>query len=387
MPPFARREFSGNAVPTTITGSIAAGDLTINIGLATGWPTGATGPFIVTIDQGLATEEKVEVASRAGLVLTVTPTGRGHDNTAAVGHGATAKIEHTVAARDLAEANQHAADVTLDNHTQYLNAGRHAATDHSIDTVEIVDEAVTAGKIGPGAVTYVKLAPGQRWEPGDFKWSMQTADHTGWLKMDGRNNLARAGTYAALFAIVGTSLGAGVDGTTFGIGDVSKKLIMGKAAAGVGSTLGGTGGSADAVVVSHSHTVNSHSHTGTTGGEAGHVHNANHGHTASADTPADHVHHSPGNNFVFERGVAEAQRIPDSGSTSNGVYVTYSANTNGAGSHSHAITVNANSFNTGAGTSHTHTMSAEAPGTNAIGQSATDANLPPFIVMNGFIHV
>lgn len=377
MAPFDRRDFSGNSVPTQTTGTIGTGDLTINIAANTGWPDGDVGPFIVTIDQGLATEEKVEIASRTGLVLTATATGRGHDNTAAVGHSAGAKIEHTVAARDLAEANQHIADDTQDHHSQYLNTTRHAAIAHAIDSSQIVDLSVG----------YADLAPGQRWEPGDFKWSMQTADHTGWLKMDGRNTFARVGAYAPLFAVVGITLGAGVDGTTFGIGDVSKKLIMGKAASGGGSTLGGTGGSADAVVVTHSHTVNSHSHSGATGAEAGHVHNANHGHTASADNPGDHVHHSPGNNYVFERGLAEAQRIPDAGSTSNGVYVTYSPNTLSAGAHTHGVTVNANNFNTGPGSSHTHTVGAEAPATNAVGQTATDANLPPFLVMNGFIHV
>lgn len=380
MPPFARREFSGNSVPTTITSTIAAGDLTINIALATGWPTGATGPFIVTIDQGLATEEKIEIASRTGLVLTATATGRGHDNTAAVGHGAGAKIEHTLAARDLSEANAHNADVTRDDHTQYLNPARHAAIVHDIDGSEIND----------GSVGYTELVPGQRWEPGDFKWSMQTADHTGWLKMDGRNTFLRAGQYAALFAVVGTTLGAGTDGTTFGIGDVSKRVIMGKAASGVGSVLGGTGGSADAAQVTHSHTVNSHSHGGTSGNDSpDHAHNANHGHTGSSGNPGNHSHqttrpdHSPPIIAVGSSiGLIGAGRNLDATSDSG-----HATRTSDDGGHTHSVTIDAQNFNSaGATARHAHSIPAEAPGTNAQGVAATDANLPPFLVMNGFIH-
>lgn len=376
MPPFARREFSGNAVPTTITGGIAAGDLTINIALATGWPTGATGPFIATLDQGLATEEKVEVASRAGLVLTITPTGRGHDNTAAVGHGATAKIEHTLAARDLAEANQHAADVTLDNHTQYFNAARHTATVHAINTADLVD----------GAVTYAKHAAGQRWEPGDHKWSMIAADHTGWLLEDGRA-VSRT-TYANLFALVGFAFGADPGGNNFLLPDMRKKGVLGKAAAGVGSVLGGSGGSADAVVVSHVHTVN-HSHTGSTAGESGHWHSVNHGHTASSNNPGDHRH-------MDDLGVNYAWRH-NSGDNDYFVPNTFNPRASGvtftdhrlAGGHTHAITVDVNNFNSGAGSNHSHGVTVDVFNGNSgtVGQSATDANLPPFIALNGFIHV
>jgi Phage Tail Collar Domain len=377
MPPFARREFSGNAVPTTITSTITAGDLTINIALATGWPTGATGPFIVTLDQGLATEEKVEILSRTGLVLTVTPTGRGHDNTAAVGHGGGAKIEHTMAARDLAEANAHNADTTRDDHSQYFNATRHSATTHAINTADLVD----------GGVTYAKLAAGQRHEPGDFKWSMQTADHTGWLKMDGRNTFSRV-TYAALFAVVGTSLGAGVDGTTFGIGDVRKRLIMGQAASGVGSTLGGTGGTADAVAIAHSHTVNDHTHGGTTGD-----HDRNHTHGLAA-----HVH--------WVNGVGD-HRHPVGGVLDFNIAIKHPAGANGlatspaekatftdmqnAGGHDHGNTQGpSNNTSDNPNTGHLHpftTGGASNRGTDTPGVSGTDQNLPPFLVMNGFIHI
>jgi len=371
MAPFGRREFSGNAVPTTITGSITNSDLTINIAVATGWPTGATGPFIVTLDQGLSTEEKVEIATRSGLVLTATPTGRGHDNTAAAAHSSGAKIEHTLAARDLAEANQHIADTTLDNHGQYLNTTRHAATVHAIDTSQIVD----------GSVTSAKLEAAQRHMPGDFKWSMQTADHTGWLKMDGRNTLSRT-TYAALFAIVGTSMGAGDGSTTFGIGSVAKRIIMGQAASGVGSTLGGTGGTADAVVVTHSHVVNDHTHTAsTTGGP-----NLSHRHYCDLPDVGDHRHGINGDTGI--RYVASSpggvDKLSSSGTGGTQTPVTISQ-PDPAGGHNHDGYTD---FQLGSHEHNVATGGASNRGTDTGGGVAgTDQNLPPFLVMNGFIHI
>ncbi len=71
---------------------------------------------------------------------------------------------------------------------------------------------------------------------------------TGWLMCDGAA-YSRT-TYAALFALCGTTYGAGDGSTTFNIPDCRQRFIIGKAAAGTGSTLGGTGG-----VIDHTHNV------------------------------------------------------------------------------------------------------------------------------------
>lgn len=59
-------------------------------------------------------------------------------------------------------------------------------------------------------------------------------------------------TYAALFATIGTAYGVGDGSTTFNVPDFRQRYILGKAAAGTGSTLGGTGGTID---YAHLHTV------------------------------------------------------------------------------------------------------------------------------------
>jgi len=65
-------------------------------------------------------------------------------------------------------------------------------------------------------------------------------------------------TYAALFAIVGTTFGVGDGTTTFNLPNYTNRMPY-------GTTIGATGGSADAVVVSHTHTATvtdpTHSHS------------------------------------------------------------------------------------------------------------------------------
>jgi microcystin-dependent protein len=81
---------------------------------------------------------------------------------------------------------------------------------------------------------------------------------TGWLLCNGAA-VSRT-TYAALFAIVGTTFGVGDGSTTFNVPNYTNRMPY-------GTTVGATGGSADAVVVSHTHTATSvvtdpgHTHT------------------------------------------------------------------------------------------------------------------------------
>lgn len=119
-----RRDYSGNAVPTTITSGITDTSLTISIADATGWPTGGgNGKFFVTLNRGLSNEERVLVESRTSTTLTIASVGdRGVDETAASTHALGSTIHHTLSAVDVDEANQHKNDTALDDHTQYMKA-------------------------------------------------------------------------------------------------------------------------------------------------------------------------------------------------------------------------------------------------------------------------
>jgi len=94
---------------------------------------------------------------------------------------------------------------------------------------------------------------------GLIMWSTSTAP-SGWLLCNGAA-VSRT-TYAALFAVVGATFGAGDGSTTFNLPNYVNRFPIG-----VGSTaaLAATGGTNDAVVVSHTHTA--------TSTDSGHAHN------------------------------------------------------------------------------------------------------------------
>jgi microcystin-dependent protein len=100
---------------------------------------------------------------------------------------------------------------------------------------------------------------------GIMMWGTGTAP-TGWLLCAG--SAVSRSTYAALFAVIGTTFGVGDGSTTFNLPNYSNRMPY-------GTTVGTTGGSADAVVVSHTHTITDpgHSHSvdsfNSTGGCAG----------------------------------------------------------------------------------------------------------------------
>jgi microcystin-dependent protein len=89
---------------------------------------------------------------------------------------------------------------------------------------------------------------------GLIMWGTGTAP-SGWLLCNGAA-VSRT-TYAALFAVISTTFGVGDGSTTFNLPNYTNRMPY-------GATLGTTGGSADAVVVSHTHTA--------TVTDPGHVH-------------------------------------------------------------------------------------------------------------------
>lgn len=100
---YTRKDYSGNAVTTTLSAGIGSGDTSITIVSATGWPTGSQGPFFAVIDPDLSGEEKILVTSRTGTTLTVS--ARGSDGTSASSHSSGATIKHVFTKTDADEAN------------------------------------------------------------------------------------------------------------------------------------------------------------------------------------------------------------------------------------------------------------------------------------------
>ena len=141
-----RREYSGNAAATTLTTSISNVTSTINIASATGWPTGAVGPFVTTLDAGTASEEKVLVLSRSGTALTVST--RGYDGTTATSHGLGASIIHSYSATDADEANALAAQVTTSGGTVVTTSSIPASVATLTGTQVLTNKTINGASYG-----------------------------------------------------------------------------------------------------------------------------------------------------------------------------------------------------------------------------------------------
>jgi microcystin-dependent protein len=81
-------------------------------------------------------------------------------------------------------------------------------------------------------------------------WGTGTAP-TGWLLCAGA--AVSRSTYSALFAVIGTTFGVGDGTTTFNLPNYTNRMPY-------GTTVATTGGSADAVVVSHTHAITDPGH-------------------------------------------------------------------------------------------------------------------------------
>jgi hypothetical protein len=163
---------------------------------------------------------------------------------------------------------------------------------------------------------------------------------------------------------------------TSGTPDLRSRFIVG---AGSTYTPGNTGGSADAIVVAHTHTgttgnqSNDHAHgfSATTGGQS-----ANHTHSGTTDGVGNHAHSLTLFNTTLNL---------SGGSTALGLGGAGSSNTGAAGAHSHTFGTS------GVSNDHSHNVSGSTGGVNAnhnhsfttasAGSSGTNANLPPYYAL------
>lgn len=160
---------------------------------------------------------------------------------------------------------------------------------------------------------------------------------------------------------------------------------------------GETGGSNDAIVVSHSHTgsavsAGSHSHSGTSDTDGSHTHSisgGSHNHTGTAKSAGAHTHGyywqmtmdsnmakyiAAGNDFPHNKTMTD--------DTDSAGAHTHSLTINTSASHSHSMTSAGNHWhnldidNAGA---HTHSVTV-----NSTGSSGTNKNMPEYIVVNAW---
>lgn len=200
---------------------------------------------------------------------------------------------------------------------------------------------------------------------------------SGWLSCNGAA-VSRT-VYADLFATIGVNYGAGDTTTTFNVPDLQDRFPLGKGTTfpNFPSGAGGTGGTKDAVVVTHNHTQDSHGHTQNS---HGHTQDA-HGHTSDDNQTGSHEHNAEVNQFVITAGAGPYRARDDGGS---GQFVTFTTTTAHAGDHNHDITVNGTTA-TNQGT--TATNNGTTATNQASGVSGTNANMPPYQTVRYIIKV
>jgi hypothetical protein len=114
-----RKQYAGGAATTTLSALLSNSALSFTIASATGWPDGSVGKFVVEVDPGTGTAEKILCDSRSGTSVTVNASGRGYDGTVAIQHANGATVKHVWDAASPTDFARHIYVTTDDDHTQY----------------------------------------------------------------------------------------------------------------------------------------------------------------------------------------------------------------------------------------------------------------------------
>ena len=364
------KDFDGGAQKTTLTAALTSSATSFSVVDGSSYPPGSS-PFVVVIDRGLATEEKILISSRVGNSFSALE--RAYDGSSAQTHALGAVVEHVLDAYTIEQANRYvnlqSAKGDLVAHdgttTQKIGVGAN-------DTVLVADSAQTsgikwgqieAGSISSGAIAAIAAQVEALITPsgvptGTIVQFAGTTAPTGWLLCRGQV-LQTTGQYAALFDVLEYRYGG--SGSSFHLPDLQKRVPVGLDVNNPADTnfsqLGQVGGQVNTTLQAsdlpgHSHTVSG---------------NAALGGTHSHDTTSN-------GNPLYQPGIM----LRSTHATQNTVTGGYTFTTGATG-----VTLGVGSTNDAP--EHTHTVSGTATSTNA--NQTTLNNLQPYQVLNYIIKI
>lgn len=204
---------------------------------------------------------------------------------------------------------------------------------------------------------------------------------TGWALCNGAEVSSLDPDYVDLFAVIGTTFGAGA-GDNFRLPDMRGRFPVGvQAGQAIWDTLGEVGGNRDAAIVNHVHTTPNHNHA-----MGAHIHGIDHNHgSVSTTTDGDHAHAAAPTGFMFftRRSVDGTLSVSVAAGTELWQSQQFTAV---GGAHNHDVDLPNFVGNSQAMESASPTGNA-APTTNnpTGGVAVTDRNLPPYIALNFMI--
>jgi microcystin-dependent protein len=248
LPEFVRRSYAGGCQACQLLAPMGDTDLSFTIqGNFANYPTGANGPFAMSIDDGLSTVEKVFCESldvTTGIVTVVSDisgdTGRGYDGTPANAHvpltPPAPQVRPCWTAAEAAEANLLVAYIlgTL--------GGGPASTGEVLtwNSGGFPDWEVPGGEANLMPIGGIAL-----WGAG--------AAPTNWHLCDG--SVVSRTTYATLFSLYGSTWGAGDGSTTFNLPDLRNKFPIGASTILAVGKSGGSQSISTSNMPSHAHTI------------------------------------------------------------------------------------------------------------------------------------
>lgn len=366
----AQETFVANGAESTLSASLGASTTTVNVTDTAPFP---SVPFYATIDPAEDAKREVVLVTAIGSG-TFTAT-RGRDGTSGVEHNEGAVVACVPVAAHWTDINDRVDEAEADISTNAsdistLESGKLDTSDHTKAThdalgidADTVDGVHASGFLAVGEVVGAVVP---------FAGSVAPSR---WLLCDG-SAVSRT-TYADLFAVVGTTYGAGDGSTTFVLPDLRDRFPVG---AGTSYARGDTGGEAEhalttAEMPSHAHSGPSHTH----GDGTLSTNSDSHSHTAQS---------SGGHSHDYKDGQAHAFANNDAGgggtTHSSSHYGAYpsgnTATSSSSGSHTHSTTSDSHS--------HDVTGSTAASGTGNTGSAGSGnahENRPPYLALNFII--
>jgi microcystin-dependent protein len=148
---------------------------------------------------------------------------------------------------------------------QVVSPGKLAVNAGGITSNELATDSVVTSKILNGSVTSDKLNSAVIFVPsGGIMAFAMNSEPSGWLAANG-SAVSRT-LYAALFAAIGTTYGAGDGSTTFTLPDLRGYFVRGSGTNSDGAASGTFGGKQADSFADHNHTINSGQQNGSSNG-------------------------------------------------------------------------------------------------------------------------